>query len=82
MLSEYQLKIADLYIISTGNTKKLVPISFDKQSKFTTLLENRIKTKKIHRILEYHQSQYIEFNTQKRIEAEKTETKMEKRCTN
>ena len=30
MLSEYQLKIDDLYNISTGNVKKLVPNFFDK----------------------------------------------------
>ena len=31
MLSEYQLKIADLYNISIGNDKKLVPNFFDKE---------------------------------------------------
>ena len=48
--------------------------------------QTRIKTKKIHRVLEFNQSKwlepYTEFNTHKRIEAEKMETKMEKRCTN
>ena len=43
--------------------------------KRTTLLQTRIKTKKIHHVLECNQSQwlkpYIEFNTQKRIETEK-----------
>ena len=43
---------------------------------YATLLETRIKTKKkIHCVLEFNQSKwlhpYIEFNTQKRIEAEK-----------
>ena len=31
MLSEYQLKIADLYNIPIGNVKKLVPNFFDKE---------------------------------------------------
>ena len=31
MLSEYQLKIADLYNIPIGNDKKLVPNLFDKE---------------------------------------------------
>ena len=38
-------------------------------------LQARIKTEKIHRVLEFNQShwlkQYVEFNTQKRIEAKK-----------
>ena len=32
MLSEYQLKIADLYNIPIGNVKKIVPNFFDKKS--------------------------------------------------
>ena len=31
MLSKYQLKTADLYNISTGNVKRLVPNLFDKE---------------------------------------------------
>ena len=31
MLSDYQLKIADLYNIPVGNVKKLVPKFFDKK---------------------------------------------------
>ena len=62
--------------------KKLVPNFFDKKKYVATLLETRIKTKKICHILEFNQSQslkpYIEFNTQKRIEAEKNEEKDEK----
>ena len=42
-------------------------------------------TKKLHCILEINQPQwlkaYIEFNTQKGIEAERMEKKIEKRCT-
>ena len=47
--------------------------------KLATFLETRINTKKIHHVLEFYQSQwlkpYIEFNTQKRIEAEKNNVK-------
>ena len=31
MLSEYQLKVADLYNIPIGNVKKVVPNSFDNE---------------------------------------------------
>ena len=41
----------------------------------SNLLETKIKTKKIHCILEFNQSQWLkpynEFNTQKRIKTEK-----------
>ena len=54
--------------------------------KLENLLETRIKSKKIHRGLEFNQSQwlkqYVEFNTKKRMEAEKMVTKMEKHCRN
>ena len=44
-----------------------------------TLLETRIKIKKIYLVLEFNQSQWLqphtEFNTQKRIEAEKINDK-------
>ena len=39
MLSEYQLKIADLYNIPIGNFKKLVPNFFDKE-KYVLHYEN------------------------------------------
>ena len=39
MLSEYQLKIADLYNIPIGNVKKLVPNCFDKE-KYVLLYKN------------------------------------------
>ena len=75
MLSEYQLKIADLCNIPIGNVKKLVPDYFDKE-KYGLHYENLqlylrlgLKLKKIHRVLEFNQSQwlkpYIEFNTHK-----------------
>ena len=89
MMSEYQLKIADLYNIPIGNVKKIVPSLFDKE-KYVIHSENSqlhlrigLKLKKVHRILEFNQSQwlepYIEFNTQKRIEVEKNNDKKEKR---
>ena len=85
MLSEYQLQIADLYNIPIGNAKKLVPNLFDKE-KYVIHYENLkpylrlgLKLNKIHRILEFNQSQWLkpcmEFNTQKRIEAEKNNDK-------
>ena len=45
-----------------------------------------LKLKKIHHVLEFSYSQwlkqFVEFNTQKRIEAEKNGGKDGKRCTN
>ena len=81
MLSDYQLKIADLYNISIGNVRKLVPNFFDKE-KYVIHYENLklylrlgLKLKLIHRVLEFNQpqllKQYVQFNTQKGIEAEK-----------
>ena len=76
MLSENQLKVAELYNIPIGNVDKLVSNLLDKEKcmihyeNLKNLLETRIKTEKIHRILEFNQSKwiktYIEFNTQKR----------------
>ena len=51
MLSEYQIKIADLYNIPIGNVKKLLPNLFDEE-KYVIHYENlklyqtRIETKK------------------------------------
>ena len=81
MLSDYQLKIADLYNINIGNVKKLVPNFFDKE-KYVLHYENLrlnfslgLELKKLHGILEFNQSQwlklYIEFYAQNRIKAEK-----------
>ena len=77
-----------LYNIPLGNVKKLVSNVFDKEN-YMIHCENlqlylilRLKLKKIHCVLEFNQSQwlkpYIEFNTQKRIEAEKNYDKVEK----
>ena len=75
MLSEYQLKIADLYNIPISSVEKLVPNVFNKE-RYVLHYENLqlylrlgLKPQKIHRVLEFNQSQwlrpYIEFNTQK-----------------
>ena len=61
MLSNYQIKISDFYFISSDNFKNMMPNFFDKKgmgSIMKTLLEARIKTKKIDMyILEHNQSQ-------------------------
>ena len=81
ILSDYQLKIADLYNIVISNVKKLMPKCFDTEKyvihneNFQLYLRLRLKLKKIYRMLEFNQSQllnqYVEFKTQERIEAEK-----------
>ena len=92
MLSNYQLKISDLYNIPIGNVKKLVPNYFDKD-KYVIHYENfkvyfrlglklkkntsHIRTQSISMV-----KQYVEFNTQKRIETEKNGDKMENSCAN
>ena len=89
MLSDYQLKIADLYNIPIGNVQKLVPNFFHKEKylilyeeKYVILYKNLkfylrlgLKLEKIHHVLECNQfqwlKQFLQFNTQKRIEAGK-----------
>ena len=66
-------KIADLYDIPIGNFKKLVPNFFDKENyvlhyeNVQLYLRSGLKLKKIYRVLEFNQSQwlkpYAEFNT-------------------
>ena len=60
MLSEYQLKIADLCNIPIGNIKKLVPNFFDKE-KYVIQYKNLqlysrlgLKLKKVHFELEFN----------------------------
>ena len=88
MLSNYQLKITDHYNIPIGNVKKLVPNFFDKEKQvihyenLQFYLRLGLKLTKIARVLELNQSQwlkpYVEFNKQKRIEAERNGDKDEK----
>ena len=60
MMSEYQLKIADLYSIPTGNVKKVRPNLFDKEKylihyeNFQLYLRLGLKLIKIYRVLEYN----------------------------
>ena len=85
MLSKYQLDIAFLSNIPISNAKKLVPKLFDEE-KYVIHYENVqlylrlvLKLKKIDRVLEFSQSQwlkeYIKVNTQKRMEAKNKKNK-------
>ena len=83
-MSDHQLQIGDDYYIDISNVKKLVSSFYDKESKYSLQnlkhnLRLGLKTKKVRRLLEIDQSvwlkSHIEFNTQKRIEAEKMGTK-------
>ena len=85
--------LSDLFNIPIGNVKKLVRNLFDKEKcvihygnlQLYLGLGLELKTK-IHRVLEFNQSQWlklcIEFNTHKKQKQKKMMTKMEKQCTN
>ena len=86
-INYYQLKIADFYNIPINNVEKLVPNCFDKEQ-FVFHFENLqryltlgLKLKRIHRVLECDQSQWLKSYV-KKIKAEIVLRKMEKRCTN
>ena len=81
MLSEYYLKIANLYNIPIDNVKKLLLNFFDKE-KYVLHFKNLeyylrlgLKLKKTYRVLEFSQSQWLKpllnSTQKKRIEAEK-----------
>ena len=81
MLSDYPLKIADLYHFSIGNIRKLESNLFDNKKhvfhyeNFQLYLGLRLKLKKVCGLLEFNQSQWlklcIEFDIQKIIETDK-----------
>ena len=83
MLSDYQLKITNLYNIPIGNVKKLVPNFFDKE-KYVIHYENlqlflRLGLKLkiyVYRVLEFSQSQWLKQYVEFKV------TKKKKRCTN
>ena len=83
MLSNYQVKIADFYYVPIGNVTKLVPIFLVEKNtclimKTYNFFKVRNEAKKLL-LLQFNQSQwlkpYVEFNTQKWIEAEKYDDK-------
>ena len=78
-LSDYCLKIANAHNITTGKVKKLAPNLMNKNNyvihyrNFQIYLELGMTLKKIHRILKFKQKDwmkpYIDFNTERRKEA-------------
>ena len=79
MLSRYCKIIADKYEIKIGDVKKLIPCLSNKTNyvvhyrNLQLYLSLEMKLTKIHRVLKFKQSdrmkKYIEFNTEKRINA-------------
>ena len=77
MLSPYCKNIQEKFAISIGQVAKLVPTLPDKKNyvlhyrNLQLYLSLGMKLKKVHRVLEFDQSpwlgQYINFNTQKRM---------------
>ena len=76
MLLTYCRKIADKYDIKVGDVKKLIP-NLDNKTKYVVhyinlqlYLSLGIKLTKIHRVLQFKQTdwmkRYIDFNTEKR----------------
>ena len=80
MLSDYCKNIASKYSISTGLVHKLIPTLSNKEKyvlhyrNLQLYIDLGLKITKVHRVLEFNQSpwlkQYIDFNTEKRKNAE------------
>ena len=79
LLSNFHVKIPDFYNIPIADVKKFVSKIFVKE-KYVPHYENlqlylrlELKFKKVHRVLEFNQSQWlkpnVEFYTQERVEA-------------
>ena len=79
MLSDYCKKIADKYEIKVGDVMKLIPNLGDKTNyvlhyrDLQLYLSLGMKLTKIHKVLKFKQSdwmkKYIDFNTEKRMNA-------------
>ena len=79
MLSGYYKKVAEKYNISIDFVRKLIPNLKDKKEyvlyhrNLQLYMDLGLKIKKVHRVLEFNQSpwlnQYIDFNTEKRKHA-------------
>ena len=75
MLSEYCKKIAEIYNISIGLVRKLIPMLKDKKEyvlhhrNLQLYMALSLKVKKVHRVLEFDQSPWLkqctDFNTEK-----------------
>ena len=88
MLSEHQIKIADLYNIPIGNVKKLLPNLFDEE-KYVIQYENlklyqiRIETKKnipYQNSINYNGKNHILNSTQKKEQKQKKIMIKMKKC--
>ena len=90
MFSGYQLKIAYLYNITNDNVKKLMPNFIDKEKyvihyenvklylRLGLKLKNYIAYQNLTNQFNQRLKQYVEFNTQKGIEAGKNSDKNRK----